>query len=253
MYKNMKNYVKKSDLKDIFLKLATNGQSDKASLLTSGFCPQRVVCPCPGVIYLWLTLKMCIKSEFKEISLKLAKNVRSDKGFLLTSKVCSQGVFCPCPGAIYMYKITKNVYKIRFQRDHFETCNIWAKRKSLSVVIKILSPVDCLPLPRAIYIWWNMKKMYIISDFKAIFVKPATNGQSDKGFLLTSKVCPQGVFCPCPRAIYIYIYIIIKNVYKIRFLFLNLQRIGKMIRAFCLHQQLSPRGYMPLTRGYIHV
>ena len=34
-------------LKDIFLKLATNGQSDKAFLLTSGFCPQRVVCPCP--------------------------------------------------------------------------------------------------------------------------------------------------------------------------------------------------------------
>ena len=27
------------------LKLATNGQSDKAFLLTSGFCPQRVVCP----------------------------------------------------------------------------------------------------------------------------------------------------------------------------------------------------------------
>ena len=38
-----------------------------------------------------------------------------------------------------------------------------------------------------------MKKMYIKSDFKAIFFKPATNGQSDKGFLLTSKVCPQGI------------------------------------------------------------
>ena len=33
----------KSDFKDIFLKLATNGQSDKAFFLTSGFCPQRVV------------------------------------------------------------------------------------------------------------------------------------------------------------------------------------------------------------------
>ena len=33
------------------LKLQTNGQSDKTFLLTSGFCPQRVVCPCPGAIY----------------------------------------------------------------------------------------------------------------------------------------------------------------------------------------------------------
>ena len=35
------------------------------------------------------------------------------------------------------------------------------------------------------------------------------------GFLLTSNVCPQGVVCPCPGAIYMYR--IIKIVYKIRF------------------------------------
>ena len=57
--------------------------------------------------------------------------------------------------------------------------------------------------------------MCIKSEFKEICLKLATNGQSDKGFLLTSKVCPQGVFCPCPGAIYMYK--IIKNVYKIRF------------------------------------
>ena len=49
----------KSDFKDIFLKLATNGQSDKACLLTSEFCPQRVVCPCPGAIYMWKN-KKCV-------------------------------------------------------------------------------------------------------------------------------------------------------------------------------------------------
>ena len=37
----------------VFLKLATNGQSDKAFLLTSELCPQRVVYPCPGAIYMW--------------------------------------------------------------------------------------------------------------------------------------------------------------------------------------------------------
>ena len=136
---------------------------------------------------------MCIKSEFKEICLKLATNGRSDKGFLLTSKVCPQGVFCPCPGAIYMYKIIKNVYKIRFQRDHFETCNIWAKRKGLSVMIKFLSPMGCLSQPGL----YTCGKKHIQkrkkSDFKEICFKLATNGQSDKEFLLTSKFCPQGV------------------------------------------------------------
>ena len=50
------------------------------------------------------------------------------------------------------------------------------------------------------------------SEFKEICLKLATNGPSDKGFLLTSKVCPQGFFCPYPGAIYMYK--IIKNVYK---------------------------------------
>ena len=91
----------RSDFKGIFLKLATNGQSDKAFLLTSGFCPQRVVCPCPGAIYMWKNIKNVYKIRIQEICLKLATNGRSDKGFLLTSKVCPQGIFCPCPGAIY--------------------------------------------------------------------------------------------------------------------------------------------------------
>ena len=75
------------------------------------------------------------------------------------------------------------------------------------------------------------EKMYIKSDLKAIFFKPSTNGLSDKGFLLTSNVCPQWVVCPCPGAIYK----IIKNVYKnqISFFFINLQRMGKVIRVFC--------------------
>ena len=55
-----------------------------------------------------------------------------------------------------------------------------------------------------IHIVKHEKKMYIKSDFKAIFFKPAANGQSDKGFLLISKVCPQGVVCLCPGAIYMY-------------------------------------------------
>ena len=47
-----KNCIK-SDLKGISLRLATNEQSDQASLLTSKFCPLGAVCPCPGAIYLY--------------------------------------------------------------------------------------------------------------------------------------------------------------------------------------------------------
>ena len=47
-------------LQRYFLKLATNGQSDKAFLLTSRFCPQRVVCPCPGAIYMSKNIKKCL-------------------------------------------------------------------------------------------------------------------------------------------------------------------------------------------------
>ena len=41
------------------------------------------------------------------------------------------------------------------------------------------------------------------SDFKKTNFKLATNGQSDKEFLLT-KFCPEEVVCPCPAAIYMY-------------------------------------------------
>ena len=47
-----KNCIK-SDFKEISLKLAANGYSDNAFLLTSKFCPLGDVCPCPGAIYMY--------------------------------------------------------------------------------------------------------------------------------------------------------------------------------------------------------
>ena len=58
MYKNEELCIK-SDFKDIFLKLATNGQSDEALLLTSGFCPQRLSAPALGLYTCIKSLKMC--------------------------------------------------------------------------------------------------------------------------------------------------------------------------------------------------
>ena len=40
--------------------------------------------------------------------------------------------------------------------------------------------------------------------FSPLFLKLATNEWSEETFLLTSKLCPLGAVCPCPRAIYMY-------------------------------------------------
>ena len=44
--------------------------------------------------------------------------------------------------------------------------------------------------------WKNMKKTGIKSDFKKIVLKLVANGQSDKGFLLTSTFVPKGLSAP---------------------------------------------------------
>ena len=54
-----KNCIK-SVLKEISLKLATNGQSDKAFLLTSNFCTLGTVFPCPGAIYMYEIMKKIV-------------------------------------------------------------------------------------------------------------------------------------------------------------------------------------------------
>ena len=76
--------------------------------------------------------------------------------------------------------------------------------------------------------------MCIKSDFKEVLLKLATNGQSDKAFILTSNFVPKGLFA---SALGLYTCIkSLKNVYKIRLqrdFFLNLQQMGKVIRHFC--------------------
>ena len=74
----------KSELKEISLKLATNGRSGKGFLLTSKVCPQGGFCPCPRAIYMYKIIKMCIKSDFEEIILKLATYGQREKAFLLS-------------------------------------------------------------------------------------------------------------------------------------------------------------------------
>ena len=93
-----------------------------------------------------------------------------------------------------------------------ETYNKRPEWQKVHVDIKLLTPRGCLPLPEAIYsrikAWKNVYKIRL----KEILLKLATNGQSDKAFLLTSKFCPKWVVCPGA----IYMYKSMKNMYKNR-------------------------------------
>ena len=140
---------------------------------------------------------------------------RVTKGVCLYKNSDPMGLSAPAPGLYTCIKIWKIMYEIKLQRYFFEICNTWAKWQGFSADIRILSTKGCLPLPQGyIRVEKTLKVLYKIRIQRDLF-ELATNGRSDKGFLVTSKVCPQGVFCPCPGAIYMYK--IIKNVYKIRF------------------------------------
>ena len=64
--------------------------------------------------------------------------------------------------------------------------------------MKILSVPNVLSAPARgyIHVEKHEKKTCIKSDFKDIILKLATIGQSDKGFLLTSKFVPKGLSAP---------------------------------------------------------
>ena len=81
-----------------------------------------------------------------------------------------------------------------------ETYNKWPEWQKVYVDIILFTSRCCLPLSRG-YIHAQKHEKIWKPDFKEILYKLATNGQSDKAFLLPSKLCPQGVVCPCPGAI----------------------------------------------------
>ena len=109
MWKNTHKKTLKKTSRRFFLKLSTNGQSDKEFLLTSKFCPQRLSVPALGLYTCIKSFKMCLKSYFKEIVLKLATNGQSDKGFLLTSTFVPKGLSAPALGLYTCIKALKYI------------------------------------------------------------------------------------------------------------------------------------------------
>ena len=117
LYTCIKSWKKciKSDLKEIFFKLATNEWSDKTFVLTSKLCPLGAVCSCPGAIYMYKIMKKkCIQSKSSKIFL-LKQMTYVTRGF------CWHQNFVP-RGCLRLYtfiKSWKDVCKVRGWRDSF--------------------------------------------------------------------------------------------------------------------------------------
>ena len=126
MYKSMEKYVLNQSSKRFSFKLATNGQSDKAFLMTSKFCPQRVVRPCPGAIYMYKIIKKCLyKIRLQRDIFETCNKWPKEQEVSVDIKILSPRG-CLAPGLLICIKSEeKNVYKIRHQRDFFETFSKW--------------------------------------------------------------------------------------------------------------------------------
>ena len=82
---------------------------------------------------------------------------------------------------------------------------------------------------------WEKGKIMDVSETTVVYdLKLATDDQSDKKFLLTSKLCPLGAVCPQPWG-HTHVLNHKKNCIKSDFkeISLSLQQMGKVIRLFC--------------------
>ena len=95
--------------------------------------------------------------------------------------------------------------------------------------------------------------MCIKSEVEEIFFKLATNDQR-WGLPVDIKFWPKWVVCPCPRAMYMHK--IMKQMHKMRgqnYFFWNVQRVIKVIRLFCFHQNIVPKSCLFLPWGYMYM
>ena len=103
----------------------------------------------------------------------------------------------PLLRAIYIYGETwKNVYKIGLQSNFFYNLQQMGKVIRAFCWHQKFVPKGWYVLAPGLYACIKSLKMSIKSDFEEIILKLATNGQSGKGFLLTSTVVPKGLSAP---------------------------------------------------------
>ena len=114
--------LKKSDFKDIFLKLATNESNDKTFLLTSKLCPLGGCLPLPrGQIHVLNDEKKLYKIRPKRFLWNLQQMGKVIRPFCWHQNFVPWGLSAPARalGLYTSIKSWKNLYKIRLQRDFF--------------------------------------------------------------------------------------------------------------------------------------
>ena len=161
-----------------------------------------------------------------------------------------KGLSAPVPGLYTCGKTLKNVYKIwgRF---------VWNLQQMVKVIRAFCWHQKFVPkgfsaLARGLYTCIKSLKMCIKSDFKRDHFETCNIWAKRKGLSVVIKLILSPMDClSLPGAIYIWwnrkkMYI--KLDFKAIF-FLNLQQMGKVIRAFCWHQKFVPEGLSALAPG----
>ena len=93
---------------------------------------------------------------------------------------------------------------------------------------------------------WSFSETIVVYDLKLVI-----DDQSDKKFLLTSKLCPQRAVCPLPRG---YIHVLNHEKYCIKSDFKDISwKLATNEKTFLLTSKLCPWGCLPQLRGYINV
>ena len=140
--------------------------------------------------------KKCIKSDFRDFFETCNKWVKW-WGICVDIKILSPGGCMPLHwGYIHVLNHEKNCIKSVFKEISLKLAtNEWSDKTFL--LTSKLCPLGAVCLcPGAIYMYKIMKKNCIKSGLEEIFLKLATNDQSDKRFLLTSKFCPLVLSAP---------------------------------------------------------
>ena len=265
----------KSEFKEICVKLATNGQSDKGFLLTSKVCPQRVFCPCTGAIYMYKIIRNVYKIRFQRDHFGTFNIWAKRKGLSVAIKFLSPMGCLPLPGAIY-HKFPKYSDTQKFCCNNSKTWTMWLYHRVMSPndadgMANSVDPDQTAPLGvwsgsalfAQAYLSENlgslryMQKTHIKngkkSDFKKIFLNWQQIAKVIRAFCWHQNFVPKGLSVP---ALGLYTCIksfkmCLKSYFKE--IVLKLATNRQSDKGFCWHQHLSTRGCLPLPWGYIHV
>ena len=174
MYKHEKLCIK-SDFKDIFFETCNKWASDKAFLLTSGFCPQRVVCPCPGAIYMWKNIKnMCINQNSKTFVWNLQQMVEVIRAFCWHQKFVPKGFSALAPGLYTCIKSLKVCIKSDCEEIILKLATYGQREKAFLLSSKFCPQGVVCPCPGATCVYTCIKAFKYIPgpDVRWAFTGP---------------------------------------------------------------------------------